>query len=120
MYVLHRFHVFNISWVDWPVDAVCSNSYTIQRSTIRRDAMISLTAQPSSLTDVNTIISAQPQLVPCMPAQVCEGEMWDACYAKTFHVFDFQTECPCAVYIATATNEKPWVRSSGCIFSSGY
>ena len=45
---------------------------------------------------------------PCL--QVCEGPMWDVCYARTFHVFDFQTECPCVVYLATSQNEKPWVR----------
>ena len=42
--------------------------------------------------------------------QVCEGPMWDVCYARTFHVFDFETECPCVVYIATSKNEEPWVR----------
>ena len=46
-----------------------------------------------------------------MPAhlQVCEGPMWDTCYARTFHVFDFETECPCVVYLATSEHEKPWV-----------
>ena len=43
--------------------------------------------------------------------KVCQGDMWKACYSRTYHVFDFKTECPCVVYLATAQNEYPWVGS---------